>query len=267
MQTKPESVRARTASHFFTQRHIDVECHSHVHIICEAVIVTSGVLDMEIGGKKYEIPKGRGVFISSLEPHSFHSREHNTCRVIEFSRDLLTKAFPFAKDMEVKRREFSVSPTTEAIIDELLSGDGWYVDEVRFLAVLAPLAFDVRRDAEFSEHAYLKGDTLLRVFKYIDEHFTEAITLSSVASALGIHPVSVSRIISVGAGTTFNRHLQNTRCLFAERLIRQGNMTFAEISYEAGFGSIRSFNRVFFQVHRRTPTDYKRECERLLMKK
>lgn len=263
---KPESVKKRTASHFFTQRHIDVECPKHIHVICEIVIVTSGVLDMEIGGKEYVISEGEGVFISSLEPHSFHSREHNTCRVISFSRDLLSKAFPFAKDMGVREHRFTLSTPTLQTVSALLPSDGWYVDEVRFFAVLAPLAFDVRRDCVFAEHAHFRGDALYRVLKYIDEHFTENITLSSVAAALGIHPVSVSRIISKSTDTTFNKHLQSTRCLFAERLIRQGELSFSEISYEAGFGSIRSFNRVFFEIHGLTPGEYKRVCERLTEK-
>ena len=267
MNTKPESVKRRTASHFFTQGHKNVECERHVHVVCELVIVTSGVLDMEIGGKEYRISKGEGVFISTLEPHSFRSREDNTCRVIEFSRDLLAKAFPFAKDMAVRGHLFTVSPASLALVEAHLPSDGWYVDEVRFFAVLAPLAFDVRGGCEFAEPAVQRGDSLYRVLKYIDEHFTENITLASVASALGIHPVSVSRIISSGTGTTFNKHLQDTRCLFAERLIRQGELTISEISYEAGFGSIRSFNRVFFGIHRLTPSEYRRECERLIVKR
>ena len=267
MKVKPESVKKRTASHFFTERHTDVECPKHIHVICEIVIVTSGVLDMEICGREYRISEGEGAFIPSLEPHSFHSGEHNTCRVIEFSRDLLSKAFPFAKDMGVREHRFKLSPSVVETICAMLTGDGWYVDEVRFFAVLAPLAFDVRRDCVFAEHAHFRGDALYRVLKYIDEHFTENISLSSVAAALGIHPVSVSRIMSASTGTTFNKHLQSTRCLFAERLIRQGELSFSEISYEAGFGSIRSFNRVFFEIHGLTPGEYKRECERLTVKR
>ena len=173
------------------------------------------------------------------------------------------KAF---KDMGVKEHLFTLSTPTLQTVSALLPSDGWYVDEVRFFAVLAPLAFDVRRDCVFAEHAHFRGDALYRVLKYIDEHFTENITLSSVAAALGIHPVSVSRIISKSTDTTFNKHLQSTRCLFAERLIRQGELSFSEISYEAGFGSIRSFNRVFFEIHGLTPGEYKRVCERLTEK-
>ena len=60
----------------------------HIHRSMEFVLVTEGVLTMYIGSKEYIIPKGHGVFIEPYEPHSFNSKEENTCIIMEVSLDI-----------------------------------------------------------------------------------------------------------------------------------------------------------------------------------
>ena len=88
-------------------------------------------------------------------------------------------------------------------------------------------------------------------------HFKEEISLSSVAEALGIHPVTVSKSFSKYAGVGFNYYVQYLRCVYAAELITNTAMSLTEIAYESGFGSVRSFNRAFRGLYGITPEEYR----------
>ena len=101
---------------------------------------------------------------------------------------------------------------------------------------------------------------LEKILGYIDAHFREELTLETVARAVGVHPVTLSKSFSKLAGVGFHDYLQYSRCSYAANLIRTSELNLSEIAYESGFGSIRSFNRAFRTVFRVTPTQYR--CDR-----
>ena len=98
-----------------------------------------------------------------------------------------------------------------------------------------------------------------RAISYMCLHFTEPLSLSSVARAVGMHPVTLSKLFADRLGLYFHSYLQYLRCSHALGLIRGGNATLTEVAYSAGFGSIRSFNRAFLAVYGKRPSDYR--CE------
>ena len=226
--------------------------HLHLRII----LVLDGSLEMTIGDEHYEIPSGSGVFIPSLQPHSFKSRSANTFRIIELSREYLDDVFAFAKGMTVTRHIFKYSQAVAAAVSEYASFRGFCEDEARICAILAPLAYEIREQCEMSPSA-TDTSMLLRILGCIEESFNEKMDLASVGAALGLHPVSVSRIIAKSTAGSFNSYLRHVRCGYAAKQINLGNMSFSEIAYAAGFGSIRSFNRAFLAVYSMTPSEYR----------
>lgn len=220
------------------------------------ILVLSGVLEMQIGGECHVIPEGHGAFITSLVYHSFHSEKPNAFRLIEFSREHLDGLFSFAKGKKAVKHIFRFSDAVRAAVDEYIPREGFYYDEMRINAVLAPLAYEIHAQCEF-ESASSDSSMYLKILSYIEDRFNESISLSSVGNDLGVHPVSVSRILSRNTGYTFNHCLRHVRCTYAAKQISLGNMTFSEIAFDSGFGSIRSFNRAFLDIYGMTPKEYK----------
>ena len=58
---------------------------------------------------------------------------------------------------------------------------------------------------------------------------------------------------------TFGKFLNNMRIEKAMTLLSASDKTVTEIAYECGFGSLRSFNRVFMAFAGKTPTAFKKE--------
>ena len=66
-----------------------------------------------------------------------------------------------------------------------------------------------------------------------------------MATALGVSTSHLSRILSGKGGLGFSNLLNSLRCYEAQRLLLQTDLSISQIAFEAGYGSIRNFNRVF----------------------
>ncbi|MBE6548944.1 MAG: AraC family transcriptional regulator [Ruminococcaceae bacterium] len=244
---------------FSSAKHIDVECVTHIHITMEIVIVTDGELNMTINGKEYVIPKGYGVFIPPLEPHTFHSQNPNQCHVLMFSEELIEYFSEFTKAHSFDRHIFPVSNASIELVNTILTNETNNVDWISANAVIAPLCYDIIHNCEIKERRTPFDETAYRIFEYINTHFCENITLDHISHAVGVHPVTVSKIFSKQTRHGFSYYLQYARCTYAAKLIKTKSLTLSEIAYESGFGCIRSFNRAFLNVYGITPTEYKNQ--------
>ena len=119
--------------------------------------------------------------------------------------------------------------------------------------------------AEFMKESNLKdsttaqNDTLRRSMIYISKHYTEDITLNKVASEIGVTPVHLSRTLSGASVMCFTDIVNCLRLKEAKRLLEQTDMPISELAYEAGFGSIRNFNRLFEKYFKCMPKDIRNE--------
>jgi AraC-like DNA-binding protein len=94
--------------------------------------------------------------------------------------------------------------------------------------------------------------------RFINKHFGEEISLDDVADHLHISPYYFSRMFSKATGMTYKSFLNSTRVHSAERLLKSTNEPVTSIAYECGFGSIRTFNRVFREYKGVAPSEYRK---------
>ena len=92
----------------------------------------------------------------------------------------------------------------------------------------------------------------------MSKHFTEDISLISVAEALGYTPTYVSHCIAVIPGMNFRKLLNSLRVDKAKPYILRGNLKMIDVALECGFSCERSFNRAFLSVTGMTPSQYRR---------
>lgn len=136
---------------FFSAKHTDVECVTHIHITMEIVLVTDGVLNMTVNNKEYAVPQGYGVFVPPLEPHTFHSQNPNQCHVLMFSDEIVEYFSKFTKEHFFDRHIFPVSHTSMEMVNRILPGKANTVDWIRANAVIAPLCYDILCGCEIRE--------------------------------------------------------------------------------------------------------------------
>lgn len=239
------------------ESHISVNCPRHMHIAPEIVLVREGVLNMIIADEKYSIEAGCAAFVPPLVPHEFISDRSNVCQVITFAKEILQEANGEGSVTHVKKYIFEVCEALFGIVDHYLPGRRCVGGPPLAKAVLSPLLYEVSRKCVFYKESSADRDVLLRALIYLSAHYREQVTLESVAAELGIHPASLSRLFTQRTGIGFLRFIKYLRATAAANLILADRGTFTDIAMEVGFGSVRSFNRGFFDIYGITPTEYK----------
>lgn len=106
--------------------------------------------------------------------------------------------------------------------------------------------------------ASAKEDLVYRCVLYVAEHFTEDITLTGMAKDLYVSPFELSRLFASTFHMNFNSYINESRLDLATTLLRQTDTPVTEIMLESGFGSQRTFNRVFREKYHMSPREYRR---------
>ena len=242
---------------FRWETHTNVECMRHLHPHLEIIEVLEGVLNMRVCNSDYAISAGQGVFVSAFEPHEFHSPQYNRCRVLMFSSELVSTFCEALREKRTSSHIFAVSGASRAVAENILSGESGVLETLEAQALLYPICLDALHGCTFEDGVRIVAGSAERAFEYMNAHFTENISLDSVARAVGIHPVALSKMFSGRMGVGFNDCIRYLRCCHAAHLIRCSDATFTEIAYSCGFGSVRSFNRTFKTVYGITPGEYR----------
>ena len=237
--------------------HTNVECVRHLHPHLEIIEVTEGVLNMRVGNSDYVIPAGQGVFVCAFEPHEFHSEHNNRCRVLMFSPGLVSTFCEALRGKRTSSHIFAVSGASRAVAESILSRDGGVLGTLEAQALLYPICLDALRGCSFEDGKRIADSSTERAFEYMNAHFAKSISLDDVARAVGLHPVTLSKMFSQKIGVGFNDCVRYLRCRHAAYLINASDATFTEIAYSCGFGSVRSFNRSFKAVYGITPGEYR----------
>lgn len=93
---------------------------------------------------------------------------------------------------------------------------------------------------------------------YLAAHYAEAITLSSLASALCVSVSQLKRVFREQVGQSVIGYLTALRISEAKRLIRQGNLTFTQIAERVGIESIYYFSNLFKKQTGMSPSEYEK---------
>ena len=101
-------------------------------------------------------------------------------------------------------------------------------------------------------------DKILPALDYIDMHYNEPISLTSLSEILRINESYFCRLFKKTVNTTFVQYLNFVRVCKAERLLLTSSKNISEISFETGFSSMSYFNTIFKKYKFCSPTHYRK---------
>lgn len=105
--------------------------------------------------------------------------------------------------------------------------------------------------AENSMDTYVK-----QTYEIIKEHYTEKLSINSVAEQLGISPSFLSRRLKSNLNATFVDVLNQYRVKRSIHLLKKGTMRIYEISDNLGFSEYKYFCSVFKRYTGTSPTEF-----------
>jgi AraC-like DNA-binding protein len=98
---------------------------------------------------------------------------------------------------------------------------------------------------------YGSGD-ICDILLYINEHFTEDLTLNSLSERFGYSPQYFSRLFHRYMKVNLTEYINVARVNYAKKQLTLGKNV-AEIAFESGFGSMPSFYRAYKKVFGELP--------------
>lgn len=94
---------------------------------------------------------------------------------------------------------------------------------------------------------------LQQIKHYLQEHLHQDVTLNKLAAIVGLSVSHFSRQFKVTTGLSPHQYLIRMRVLQAERLLKEGKLTIAEIARRVGFADQSHLSRHFQRINGQTP--------------
>ena len=123
------------------------------------------------------------------------------------------------------------------------------------LLMLADLIqyFSVFSLPETASGSTQSNDNLREIISYVSEHYTEPLSLETVAGHVGFSREYFCRFFKQHMGITFLRYLNEVRISHAGRLLSNTDLSISEVMAQSGFTNQTLFNRLFKDIYGMTP--------------
>ena len=263
------SITAREKGlHYILQK----DCHipavpMHWHSEYEIVYASRGSFRCLVESREYTVSEGNAIIVAGGDRHYYFPSPDSLLTRIVFSSDILAGAccsVDLVKDVTEKLRTSSRS--TEGWPEEAMkdfrdvlfwlseqngdSDDAAYQLAVRggtFLLLSLFLKYSGEvQDLSSSPVSDCKVmERIEKVFTYVSENYASDISLSSAAAVADYVPTYFSRIFREYTGMTFYSYLTAYRVAIAEQELVLTNDSISDIAVSAGFGSVKTFDRIF----------------------
>ncbi len=113
-------------------------------------------------------------------------------------------------------------------------------------------------DADNNTTTEVNIDNFEQMVNYIDTHFSETLTLKSLANKFYLNPNYCCSLFTKFKRTTFSQYLTNIRLTEAKKLLESSSYSLDEISSLVGFHDYFYFSNVFKKYSNLSPKDYRK---------
>lgn len=114
-------------------------------------------------------------------------------------------------------------------------------------------------ETDFKKY-FKRTDKFNDMVKYIEEHYTEGLTVSELARQFYVTPSYFAHFFKRRSGKSVIQYLNEVRVIKARLLLEQEDTPVSEVALRVGFDDINYFSRKFKQKTGKTPTEYRAEC-------
>ena len=104
------------------------------------------------------------------------------------------------------------------------------------------------------------NDLIYQTVSYISANFKKKFSLEEMAKDLGVSKYVLSRLFSKTFHRNFNQYLNDARLNYACHRLENTSDSITNICLGSGFESQRTFNRVFKERYKISPSDYRSTC-------
>ena len=233
-------------------------CDFHFHSHIEFIIVLEGAIEVTVNDRQKVLTSGQMGIALSYDAHQFRALSESRSLCIIIPTDLCPEFVtavgdrknrnPFLLDADLFKTACDCFSGIQNA-DEILTQKGYIY--LLLGAALRHMQLEQKQDASDTR---LLTDILL----YLNTHYTEDITLTSVATAVGYNASYLSRHFSESFQIGIPGYINMLRLRQAVLFMRDKNKSITDCAFESGFRSLRTFYRAFQEEFHCSPTQYRK---------
>ncbi len=262
----------------------------HWHEELEINFIKEGTATFFIGEEKIQVCEGQAVFINRDILHSIHNSGDSNCVILSFmfhtrflfednSTPTATMYLkPILSDSSFRHLLFDrkdmwgrgMLTLISNLLDTNLSQEFGY--ELLTKSILSEFWFQLVKKLKVQYVPHATGQKTLSpdqnrikdAILYIEEHFSETITLEDIAASIHVSKSECCRCFKRAVNLTPFEYLMKYRILQAAERILQNDKSAASIANLAssvGFNNTSYFNKLFKEYFGCTPLQYRRKCK------
>lgn len=254
----------------------------HRHIFFELACVISGRCSQDIGKEHVEMEEGDFCLLAPDTVHSVEVFDDSLLVNILIRRSTFEDIFfNMLRDNNLIATFFNQSlyagvhnpyliiPARDdrALKEQVLSmfleylGKKRYYEKIlnnQLMILFAKMLQDYEEQIKLPGRMHKATQESMKILSYIEDHYLD-VTLKETAARFHFSQPYCSKIIKDYTGRSFTQIIQEIRFRKAAVLLKNTNISIAEISSRVGFENVEHFNRLFKKLHHMTPGQYRKE--------
>lgn len=253
---------AAKTRHFFGK----MEYPTRIHQLTEILCIIDGSLELTVDGVTEIAEKGDICVITPFRTHScaapISCKAWQLIVSLDFLEDFLsgenlyisgTKAV-FTPSKALFDYVIELFPEPHQMQYNIDSDTNKYraIKSIVYAVFTEYMRRAPKRPIDFNHNA------LTKLLIYLNEHYTENISLEDVAAKLGYNKTYLSRCIHAMHGINFRKLVNSLRVSQAKRLLSSTDFKVLDIALECGFTSERTLQRAFMEIAGTTPSEYRK---------
>lgn len=239
----------------------------HWHRSVEIFLVLEGTMDFYINTELFTLGMGQFILVNPNEVHSIDCPYPNFTIVMQIPSSLFETYVGNMESMLFCRS----CPAQDAQLVDLISNIyksnenkqcGYQFRMLSDFYQLLYLMVKSYRILEVDEERRRQNKNLEKLSKitdYVNENYTEDLTLEGVARVFGYSPTYLSKMFHKYAGVNYKSYVLDLRTEAGYRLLMNTRQSVLEIAIECGFPDSRSFANAFRKRYGMAPTEYRKK--------
>lgn len=238
-----ECIRWRSKSH-----------QNNIHRHPELIAVREGNLLVGVDDREELISAGEYAYFPGSTIHHYASQGDTVFDVCIFSEDYVPVFAKATKGKRALSAKFRCEETVARFADEKLFLTDRMPEFYSMTAALYAIAGEIIKQLTFVDVHPQYQKLIDKIIQYVQTNYAENISLEKMAKQLGYESSYVSKVFHQVIHMHFSRYVNQFRVDAAAVLLRETNLSMAEIAMRSGFQSIRSFNHTFRDITGETPS-------------
>ncbi len=247
-----EKQRSDHANYLYFQDDENLSFVKHFHNSYEFLFVSDGEIECEIGSTSYTLTKGKAIILFPHQPHSYTTKTYSTSHLVIFSKDYVQTFHN-----TVRKHWFENPVINYNDNNKYKSLKSKSSSKFLLKSILYEICDKCYRNSNLIKIAEVQDELSAQIISYIQEQYTEDITLKGIAQDLNYNYTYLSNYFNKSFRCSFSSFLNAFRLEHALYLLEHTDEKITSIAIASGFSTIRAFNHAFKEKYNFSPRDYR----------